>query len=79
METNNDIKKGMDALKKEKIEKGMTMAMLMCVFIFLFACLGVGGLMMYPPDSTYSHFNSIDTIIERGDTTIIIDVPQSEK
>lgn len=73
----------MDALKKEKIEKGKTMAMLvssLCVgMCVLLACLSVGFIITYPLDSTYSHFNSIDTIIERGDTTIIIDVPQSER
>ena len=71
----------MDTLKKEKNEKGVTVAMLvmlLCVgmFVFLFTFLFTWE-DHRPP--LYIHYNPIDTIICKGDSIIIIDVPQPEK
>lgn len=74
----------MDTLKKEKIEKGVTVAMLvtlLCVGIFVFIVTLVYASFAIDQDQppSYTHYNPIDTIIRRGDSIIIIDVPQSEK
>lgn len=69
----------MDTLKKEKNEKAVTVAMLvtlLCVgmFVFFFTFL-----FDFSRPPIYTHYNPIDTIICRGDSIIIIDVPQSKK
>lgn len=72
----------MDTLKKEKIEKGVTVAMLvtlLCVGIFVFFVTLVYDSFTIDQPPLYIHYNPIDTIICKGDSIIIIDVPQSKK
>lgn len=72
----------MDTLKKEKNEKAVTVAMLvtlLCVGMFVFFFTFFTFLFDFSRPPIYTHYNPIDTIICRGDSIIIIDVPQSKK